>query len=29
MIYTVTTSTPIETIKQELEAKAKEAGFGT
>jgi len=28
MIYTVTTSTPIETIKQELEAKAKEAGFG-
>ena len=28
MIYTVTTATPIETIKQELEAKAKEAGFG-
>ena len=28
MIYTVTTSIPIETIKQELEAKAKEAGFG-
>ena len=28
MIYTITTSTPIETIKQELETKAKEAGFG-
>ena len=28
MIYTVTTSTDIETVKQELEAKAKEVGFG-
>lgn len=28
MIYTVETSTNINTIKQELEAKAKEAGFG-
>jgi len=28
MIYTVTTSTDIETVKQEIEAKAKEVGFG-
>ena len=28
MVYTVTTSTDIETVKQELEAKAKEVGFG-
>ncbi len=28
MIYTVTTSTDIETVKQELESKAKEVGFG-
>jgi len=28
MIYTVTTSTDIETVKQELEAKAKDVGFG-
>ena len=28
MIYTTTTSTSIETVKRELETKAKEAGFG-
>ena len=28
MVYTVTTSTDIETVKEELEAKAKEVGFG-
>ena len=28
MIYTTTTSTPIETIKLELETKANESGFG-
>jgi len=28
MIYTVTTSTDLETVKSELEAKAKEVGFG-
>ncbi len=28
MVYTVTTSTDIETVKQELEGKAKDVGFG-
>ena len=28
MVYTVTTSTDIETVKQEIETKAKEVGFG-
>jgi len=28
MIYTVTTTNDIETVKQELESKAKEVGFG-
>jgi len=28
MIYTITTTKEIETIKQELESKAKEVGFG-
>ena len=28
MVYTVTTSTDLETVKRELEAKAKEVGFG-
>ena len=28
MVYSVTTSTDINTVKQELEAKAKEVSFG-